>query len=107
MGAAAAAAIIIKRERDLVEHFRRVGALSPATARTKDEIGVDGRMAWFRLVDDAVIRAADDGRFYLDVLTWEALERRRRRLVTVAVTLAAVALAFVGYVAYVATTTRR
>ena len=91
---AAAAVVIIKRERDLVEHFQRVGAVSPQTARTKDEIGVDGGTAWFRLVDDAVVRSADNGRFYIDVLTWQALERRRRRVMTVALIVVVLAVAF-------------
>lgn len=91
----AAAAVIIKRERDLVEHFQRVRAISPETAKTPDEIGVDGRTAWFRLVDDAVIRSAGDGRFYLDLLTWEALERRRKRVIMVAFIVAVLAVAFV------------
>jgi hypothetical protein len=92
---AAAAAVIIKRERDLVDHFRRVGATSPDTAKTPDEIGVDGPMTWFRLVDDAVIRSAGDGRFYLDALTWEALERRRKRVMMIAFIIAVLAVAFV------------
>jgi hypothetical protein len=91
---AAAAVIIIKKERDLVEHFQRVGAISPQTARARDEIGVDGGTAWFRLVDDAVVRSADNGRFYIDVLTWEALERRRKRVRMVALIIAALAVAF-------------
>ena len=91
---AAAAVVIIKRERDLVEHFQRVGAVSPQTARTKDEIGVDGGTAWFRLVDDAVVRSADNGRFYIDVLTWQALERRRKRVMTVALIVVVLAVAF-------------
>lgn len=91
---AAAAVIIIKKERDLVEHFQRVGAISPQTARTKDEIGVDGGTAWFRLVDDAVVRSTDNGRFYIDVLTWEALERRRKRVMMVALIIAVLAVAF-------------
>lgn len=101
---AAAAAVIIKRERDLVEHFRRVRAISPETAKTADEIGVDGRMAWFRLVDHAVIRSAGDGRFYLDIMTWEALERRRKRVMMMAILIAVLAVAFM---ALTTMTTRR
>lgn len=93
----AAAAVIIKRERDLVEHFQRVGAVSPETAKTRDEIGVDEHMAWFRLVDDAVIRSAADGRFYVDLPTWEAQGRRRRRVMTVALLIAVLAVAFTVY----------
>ena len=77
---AAAAAIIIKRERDLVDHFRRAGAISAQTAQTPDALGVERRLAWDRLVDDAVVRSGPNGTFYLDELSWEALGRRRRRL---------------------------
>ena len=81
MGASAAAAIIIKREKDLVEHFRRAGATTPQTAQSPDALGVDDdNMIWRLLVKGAVIRAGADGAYYLDEPSWEAMGLRRRRL---------------------------
>jgi hypothetical protein len=92
---AAAAAIIIKRERELIEHFRRAGATSPQTALTPSALGVEQRFAWERLVDGAVIRNATNDTFYLDEPSWEALGRRRRTL-AVAITIGMIAVAVVA-----------
>lgn len=81
---AAAAAIIIKREKDLVEHFRNAGATSPQRAQTPGALGVeDDNMIWRILVDRAVIREEAAGAYYLDEPSWEALGRRRRRMAIV------------------------
>lgn len=108
---AAAAAVIIKREKDLVEHFRRAGATTPQTAQSADELGVeDDNMIWRILVNGAVIRAGADGAYYLDEPSWEALGRRRRRLaVIIAVALLAVAIAvfFAGTSLFLVGTSRR
>jgi|SRR5215831_416953 len=78
---AAAAAIIIKREKDLVEHFRNAGATSAQRARTPGELGVeDDNLIWRILVKGAVIREGAAGAYYLDEPSWEALGRRRRRM---------------------------
>jgi hypothetical protein len=88
MGASAAAAIIIKREKDLVEHFRRAGATSPQTAQTVSALGVEQRLAWDILARDAIIRTAADGTFYLDEPSWEAMRSRRRRFAVVVLVIA-------------------
>jgi hypothetical protein len=94
---AAAAAIIIKREQDLVEHFRRAGATSPQAAQSSGALGVEeGNFVWRRLVAGAVIRPGAAGTYYLDEPSWEALGRRRRR-VAVIIGGAAVALAIFLY----------
>jgi hypothetical protein len=78
---AAVAAIIIRREKDLVEHFRRAGATRPEAAQTPGALGVDDdNMIWRILVKGAVIRQGAGGGYYLDELSWEALGRRRRRM---------------------------
>jgi hypothetical protein len=90
---AAAAAIIIKREKDLVEHFRRAAATNPQAAQSSGALGVEEEnFIWRRLVASAVIRPGAEGAYYLDEPSWEALGRRRRR-VAVIVAVAAVALA--------------
>jgi hypothetical protein len=101
---AAAAAIIIKREKDLVEHFRRAGATTPQTAQSPDALGVeDDNFIWRTLVKSAVIRAGTSGDYYLDEPSWEAMGRRRRRLAVIMV-VAAVAL---GVLLFLAGTSRR
>lgn len=76
---AAAAAVIIAKEKDLVAHFRLAGALSAASAKSATELGVDTRFAWYILERRAIIRAAGEGLYYLDEPAWMAHRRRRRR----------------------------
>lgn len=78
-----AVAVIIAKERDLVAHFRRAGALSAATARSAAELGVASQVAWNILERRAIIREATPGRYYLDEVAWEASRQRRRRLAIV------------------------
>jgi len=80
MGASVAAAVIIRKERELVEHFAAAGAVSPSSAKSPGDLGVHQRFAWIRLVDRGVIREAAPGRYYFDEPTWVALRQRRRRL---------------------------
>jgi len=79
----AAAAVILRKEHDLVASFRGAGATSPITARSPEELGIDRRLAFQRLVTRAVLREAGEGRFYLDEPSWHALRGIRRRLVIV------------------------
>jgi hypothetical protein len=103
---AAAAAIIIKREKDLVEHFRRAGATTPQAAQSPDELGVeDDNLIWRILVKGAVIRTGSDGTYYLDEPSWEALGRRRRRLAVI-IAIAFVAIAIAVFFAVVGTSRR-
>jgi hypothetical protein len=77
----AAAAVIIARERRVVEAFTVAGATSPERARPLDSLGIESDgMALRRLQDHAVIREAEGGRFYLDLPSWQALRRMRRRM---------------------------
>ncbi len=108
---ATAAAIIIKRERDLVDHFRRAGATSPQTAQSPAALGVETRLAWDILVNGAIIRTGASGTFYLDEPSWEAMGRRRRRLaivIAVFVMIVAIVVAIgVGGFGYFLTTPSR
>src|SRR4051812_38815330 len=82
------AAVVAKKEREVVEAFERVGALSPATARMPSDFGVetDG-IGWERLHNRAVIRDTGDGRVYLDIVVYQALRRMRRRMAAVMIVL--------------------
>ncbi len=90
MGGAVVAVIILRKQEDLVEHFRRARATSAATAKSLDELGVDDRAVWHSMVRRAVVREVSPGRFYLDEPSWQAMKGGRR--VRVGLVLAALAL---------------
>ena len=78
-----AVAVILIKERHIVDAFQRAGATSPAHAVLPSDINVhEGRVAWRRLRSHAVLResAEGSGLFWLDVETWNAVHRTRRRI---------------------------
>jgi hypothetical protein len=83
MGAAAVAAVIRRREREVVDDFRAAGALSRETAQSYSAIGLGQSLGLRRLRDRAVIREAAPGTYYLDEEVWAAVRRTRRRVATV------------------------
>jgi hypothetical protein len=94
---AVAAAVMIRKEKELVAHFQSLRAVSPETARPQQDFADDSSNAWRRLFRHAVIRQAPGGTWYLDELSWEALRNTRRRVITII--LIAVIVAFlVGYI---------
>lgn len=95
MGAAAAIAIMRRREREVVDDFRAAGAISPATAQSYNAIGLGESRAIGRLHDRAVIREATPGLWYLDEEVWTAVQRTRRRVAFTM--LAVVLLLFAGF----------
>lgn len=93
----AAAAVILLRERQVVEAFERAGATSPERARTANEVNVDDTgVGWRRLRERAIVREAAPGRFYLDVEVWQATRRTRRRILSVLVLLILLAALLFG-----------
>lgn len=77
----AAVTIMLIKEREVVEAFMRAGATSAVTAVHPGDVSVDlGGVGGRRLVKRAILREAGDGRYYLDLLGWEALRRHRRRV---------------------------
>jgi hypothetical protein len=100
----AAAAIVLARERHLMEDFVRAGATSPDRAVTPEELGVDtAGIGWRRLRDHAIVREAGvgTGRYYLDVEVRDAVHRSRMRFLLVLIVILGVMLAF-GVIASVA-----
>jgi hypothetical protein len=95
MGAAAAVAIMRRREQEVVDDFRAAGALSPETAQSYNAIGLGESMAIRRLHDRAVIRESAPGLWYLDEEVWTAVRRTRRRLALVMVVV--VLMLFAGF----------
>ncbi|MFL5636370.1 MAG: hypothetical protein ACJ79F_06645 [Gemmatimonadaceae bacterium] len=87
MGAPAIAAIMRRREREIVDDFRAAGATSTATAQSYTAIGLGESMALKRLRNRAVIREASPGKYYLDEEVWAAVRRLRQRMATVIVSL--------------------
>jgi hypothetical protein len=89
MGAPAIAAVIRRKEREVVDDFRRGGATSLTTARSLADLGLEDSWPVRRLRRRAVIREPEPGRLYLDEEVWAAVRRTRRR---VAITFGAVLL---------------
>ncbi|HEY4304271.1 MAG TPA: hypothetical protein VGM82_07390 [Gemmatimonadaceae bacterium] len=75
----AAIAIIVRRQKEIVEVFEGARATSPGTARYPEEIGIDQSRIFRGLINRAVVRPVGDGRYYLDEPSWVALRRQRRR----------------------------
>jgi hypothetical protein len=92
MGAPAIAAILRMREREVVDDFRAAGAISPATAQSYNAIGLGDSLAIKRLHNRAVIREAAPGTYYLDEEVWSAVQRTRRRVVTMMISVMALVL---------------
>jgi hypothetical protein len=89
MGAPVIAAVIRRREREVVDDFRRGGATLPTTARSLADLGLEDSWPVRRLRRRAVIREPEPGMMYLDEEVWAAVRRTRRR---VALTFGAVLL---------------
>lgn len=87
-----AAAMILLRERQIVERFQHAAATAPDRARIPSELGVHGGVAFDRLRKRAVIRESAPAAFYLDEASWKALGRLRRRLLMVLLILAGLAI---------------
>lgn len=94
MGAPAIAAIMRRREQEVVEDFRAAGATSPATAQSYSALSIGESLAVKRLHNRAVIREGSPGLYYLDEEVWAAVRRTRRRLATVVLSM--IALLFLG-----------
>ena len=90
MGGSVAAIVIIRKQEELVERFRAVGATTTTTAKSIDELGVDTRLVWNGMVRRSVVREASPGLFYLDTPSWKAVKRRRSLM-------AGIALAALGF----------
>ncbi|MDQ6718430.1 MAG: hypothetical protein M3Z17_08810 [Gemmatimonadota bacterium] len=100
MGAPAVAAVIIRKERELVELFQSAGAISPATAKTLDDVGVEQAWPLSRLRRRAVVREVGPGRFYVDEEVWVAMRGMRQRIILMLLGLVALVgfLAWIGFV---------
>ena len=93
----AAAAVLLIKERHIVEAMERIGATSPTHALTLDQLadlGVDDRgFAWHALNNRVIVREASPGQWYLDVEVWQATHRRRRRVLLLVLVVVLLAMA--------------
>lgn len=76
-------AVILARERRMVNRIRMAGAVNPQQARTLEELGITRGVILRRLRERAVIREAAPGHYYLDEPSWQAVRRGRRRAIHV------------------------
>lgn len=92
---AAVAAVILMRERRVVEAFERAGATSPERAISANDVNADeAGIGWRRLRERAIVREVAPDRFYLDVEVWQANRRLRRRIAFALAVLLLAALVF-------------
>jgi hypothetical protein len=98
MGAVIAAGMI-RKQREVVEAYRKAGATSAANARTPGSLGLDSNRAVGQLKEHAVLRETASDAYYLDEPSWGALRRMRQRM---ALTIGLIAL-FALTVALIAT----
>ena len=76
----AAVAVIVAKEKQIVNAFRRAGALEPGSSVSPISIGVTDRIAFRSLQRREVLREANPGTFYLDEQSWGDLRGMRRRI---------------------------
>ena len=94
----AAVTIMLIKERQIAEAFMRAGATSVSSAVHPGDVAVDlASIGGRRLLGRAIVREADEGRYYLDLPAWEALRRHRLRvLFAILLLIALIALFFAG-----------
>ncbi len=101
----AAVAVVLIKERHIVEAFELAGSTSAERAIVPGDIGVhEAGIGWRRLRSRAIVRETHPGSglFYLDVEVWQSVRAMRRRLVIVLIVLLALVAAFGVYGATIA-----
>ena len=102
MSAPVIAAVIRRKEREVVDDFRRASATSPTTAKSLADIGLGDSWPVRRLQKRAVIRQPEPGIMYLDEEVWAAVRQTRRRVtfVFLAVVLIIVIGVGIGFITF-------
>jgi hypothetical protein len=93
---AAVAAVVLRKEREIVDVYRRAGATNPGAARSLEELQLEPGFIPNRLVRSAVLRETSDTRYYLDEPTWHAMRIRRHRMLFVVLGLILLFMVVVG-----------
>ncbi|KQZ68176.1 hypothetical protein ASD55_16690 [Rhodanobacter sp. Root561] len=73
-------AVMMVKQRKIVRAFERAAATTPATACRPEQLGLKQGMAWYSLVQHAVLRCPGEGRYFLDMANWQRLRKRRQRV---------------------------
>ena len=82
----AAAAVVLMKERHIVDAFQIAGATTRERALTTDDARVDTYgIGWRRLVSRGIVREATPGHYYVDMIGWHSLRRMRRRVLFVVI----------------------
>jgi len=92
MGAPVIAAVMRRKEQEVIDDFRAAGATSPDRAQSYTAMGVGESLAVKRLHNRAVIREAAPGMYYLDEEVWTAVRRTRQRMATAIILILAIFL---------------
>ncbi|MEO5829779.1 MAG: hypothetical protein ABIQ36_04340 [Rhodanobacter sp.] len=74
-------AVMMVKQRTIVRAFERAAATSAATACRPEQLGLKQGMAWYQLVQHAVLRCPGEARYFLDIANWQRLRQRRQRVV--------------------------
>jgi hypothetical protein len=91
---AAAVAVMIRREKDIVRVFQSAGAVSSSTARPLGALGLEESRHFALLERAGVIRKGAPGTWYLDQAGWNERVLRRRRIGVMLLVVSLLALAF-------------
>ncbi|WP_426687813.1 hypothetical protein [Rhodanobacter ginsengiterrae] len=73
-------AVMMVKQRAIVRAFERAAATTVATACSPGQLGLKQGMAWYPLVQHAVLRCPAEGRYFLDMANWQRLRKRRQRV---------------------------
>lgn len=82
-GGAVVAVMLITK--GILDAFKKKGALSPDTAKTKAELCIRSRWIFNRLVSKGVIRQVSGDRYYVDLRAQETYLRRRNTALAVVI----------------------
>lgn len=87
--ATAAAAVVARARRRILDHFLLANAVSPNGAVSFSPSGLVGERQFDRLLRAEVIREAGPDRYWIDVPSYRRWQNRRRRRVALSVMLSA------------------
>lgn len=91
---AAAVAVMIRREKDIVQVFQSAGAVSSETAKPLGALGLEESRHFSTLERAGIIRKGAPGTWYLDQTAWSERMLTRRRIGVMLLVMSLLALAF-------------
>ena len=85
-------AVVVRRQRKIVEQFQAAGATSADRATTPAALGVQEGMAFRQLRRHAILQEAGGQRFFVDTARWAAHRQRRWRAALICITTVCIVL---------------